>query len=107
MQQQNNRISKSGSFFNNIRELESLIFLLGIFLIHIGTLVAIFAFAFHGPNENPDEHTARRVLTPELLHTLIMGSFSLLNLVGGFLFGKMRGEADARISMGDQGKSNE
>ena len=107
MQQQNNRTSKSGYFFNNIREVESLIFLFGILLIHIVTLVAIFVFAFHGPNESPDEHTARRVLTPELLHTLIMGSFSLLNLVGGFLFGKMKGEADARISMGDQGERDE
>ena len=91
--------TKSGSFFKNIRKVESFIFLCGILLIHIGTLIAIFVFAFHGTHKSPDEQTARRVLTPELLHTLIMGSFSLLNLVGGFLFGKMKGETDARASL--------
>ena len=90
--------TKSELFLKNIRKVESFIFLCGILVIHTGTLIAIFVFAFFGPHKSPDEQTARRVLTPELLHTLIMGSFSLLNLVGGFLFGKMKGETDARPS---------
>ncbi len=94
---ENNKRSRS-----TLREWESLIFLIGVSLFHFIVLVAIFVLAFlwHG-QENKNS-----LLTPELIHTIIIGSFSLLNLIGGFLFGKMKGEADARQEMRNENSND-
>ena len=98
MQSQNNKRPRS-----TFREWESLIFMIGIFVIHGGTLIAIFFLAYlwhEKENENP-------LLTPELIHTIIIGSFTLLNLIGGFFFGRMTGEANARRAMKNENSNDE
>lgn len=98
MQSQNNKRPRS-----TFREWESLVFIIGVFLIHGGTLLAIFILAYKWheiEHKNP-------LLTPELIHTIIIGSFTLLNLIGGFFFGKMTGEATARQAMKNENSNDE
>ena len=88
---------------STFREWESLTFMIGMLIIHGGTLIFIFLLAkeWHGQdNENS-------LLTPELIHTIITGSFTLLNLMGGFFFGRMTGEANARRAMTIENSNDE
>lgn len=84
------------------QEIESILFLVGVLSIHGITLLGIFFFAWKYPNQG----AKNPILTEELLHTIIMGSFSLLSLIGGFLFGKMKGKSDAQEAMTRENKSS-
>ena len=81
------------------KEFDSTFYLVGAFGCHTLTIVGIFAMAifWHG---NKQENV---FMTPELTHSIIIGSFSILNLMGGFLFGKKSGELEAIKKMNGNG----
>ena len=74
------------------KEFDGTVYLFAAFFCHVMTLICIFAVAIY----LHDKDIKTSILTPELVHVMLIGSFGILNLMGGFLFGKEAGKAEMR-----------
>ena len=74
------------------KEFDGTAYLFAAFFCHLLTLICIFAVAIY----LHDKKIETAILTPELVHVMLIGSFGILNLMGGFLFGKAAGKEELR-----------
>ena len=79
------------------KEFDTTIFQTLAWMTHIGIIVAIFVFAFLMANELKPGG----IITSELLHVMLMGSFGMLTAISGFLFGKKMGETNGNNNTND------
>ena len=85
-----NKITFIDKFAKYNKEFDTSFFMLGAFFILTIVLLAVFVLAFIFMDK--DKTVTSTILTSEVLHLVLMGSFGLVQTVAAFLFGKKLGE---------------
>ena len=87
-----NKITLIDKFAKYNKEFDTSFFMFGAFFILTIVLLAIFVLAYIFMNK--DKTVTSTILTSEVLHLVLMGSFGLVQTVAAFLFGKKLGEVN-------------